>query len=70
MLQVATTLASFYLVTHVGYGAFTPTFDSITFVTNYIGILPVIICYVCYKIIRRTKVVPLLEVGKLCLGYE
>ncbi|KAL0077878.1 amino acid permease/ SLC12A domain-containing protein [Phycomyces blakesleeanus] len=45
-----------------GYTAFTPKFDGTQFVINYIGILPVIFCYVIYKFIRKTKVVPLDEV--------
>ncbi|KAL0090650.1 amino acid permease-domain-containing protein [Phycomyces blakesleeanus] len=45
-----------------GYGAFTPEFDAITFVTNYIGLVPFFLCYVIHKIVRRTKVVPLDEV--------
>ncbi|KAJ8662407.1 hypothetical protein O0I10_002101 [Lichtheimia ornata] len=45
-----------------GYGAFAPEFDGVTFATNYIGLVPAIVCYVGYKLIRRTKVVPLLDV--------
>lgn len=48
----------------LGYGAFAPEFDGVTFATNYIGLVPAIVCYVGYKLIRRTKVVPLLDVGK------
>ncbi|KAI9323478.1 amino acid permease/ SLC12A domain-containing protein [Dichotomocladium elegans] len=44
-----------------GYSAFIP-WDAITFVTLYIGIVPVFICYFGHKIVRRTKVTPLLEV--------
>ncbi|KAI8139578.1 amino acid permease/ SLC12A domain-containing protein [Fennellomyces sp. T-0311] len=44
-----------------GYNAFAPEFDRIQFVTNYIGIVPAIVCYVVYKLVRRTKLVPLLE---------
>ena len=47
----------------LGYGAFTPTFDGVQFVSNYIGILPAILCYVIYKVIRRTRLVPLDEAG-------
>lgn len=47
----------------LGYSAFTP-FDGVTFVTNYIGLVPAFVCYVGYKLIRRSKVVPLLDVGK------
>ncbi|KAI8146777.1 amino acid permease/ SLC12A domain-containing protein [Fennellomyces sp. T-0311] len=45
-----------------GYTAFTPHFDGVLFVTNYIGIVPAIVCYVVYKLIRRTRIVPLDEV--------
>ncbi|KAI9494930.1 amino acid permease/ SLC12A domain-containing protein [Zychaea mexicana] len=45
-----------------GYTAFTPEFDGVLFVTNYIGIVPAILCYVIYKLVRRTRVVPLDEV--------
>ncbi|KAI7858426.1 amino acid permease/ SLC12A domain-containing protein [Circinella umbellata] len=45
-----------------GYGAFAPEFDRVTFITNYIGIVPAIVCYVVYKLVRRTKVVPMEEV--------
>ncbi|KAI7848642.1 amino acid permease/ SLC12A domain-containing protein [Circinella umbellata] len=45
-----------------GYGAFTPEWDTELFFTNYVGIAPAIICYVAYKLIRRTRVVPLDEI--------
>ncbi|CDH48806.1 lysine-specific permease [Lichtheimia corymbifera JMRC:FSU:9682] len=45
-----------------GYGAFAPEFDGVTFATNYIGLVPAIVCYIGYKLVRRTKVVPLLDV--------
>ncbi|CAO3594661.1 unnamed protein product [Absidia cylindrospora] len=44
-----------------GYTCFTPTFDVEKFFINYIGILPFCLCYILYKIIRRSKVVPLEE---------
>jgi lysine-specific permease len=46
----------------IGYGSFYPQFDGITFVTSYIGLVPVFVWYVGYKIIRRSKVVPLVDV--------
>lgn len=46
-----------------GYGAFTPEFDAVTFVTNYIGIVPFFVCYVGHKIVTKGKVIPLEEVG-------
>ncbi|KAI9031019.1 amino acid permease-domain-containing protein [Phycomyces nitens] len=45
-----------------GYGAFTPEFDAVKFVTNYLGIVPFFLCYFIHKIVRRTKIVPLDEV--------
>ncbi|KAI8993603.1 amino acid permease/ SLC12A domain-containing protein [Pilobolus umbonatus] len=45
-----------------GYVSFTPTFDAITFVTCYIGLVPFILCYVGHKIITKGKIVPLEEV--------
>lgn len=46
----------------IGYTAFYPEWDKISFVTCYIGFVPMIVWYVGYKLIRRSKVVPLLEV--------
>lgn len=46
----------------IGYTAFYPEWDKISFVTCYIGFVPMIVWYVGFKIIKRTKVVPLLEV--------
>ncbi|KAI8979292.1 amino acid permease/ SLC12A domain-containing protein [Mycotypha africana] len=45
-----------------GYKAFTPEFKPITFVTNYIGIVPFVLCYVIHKLWTKSKVVPLEEV--------
>ncbi|KAF7732589.1 hypothetical protein EC973_003336 [Apophysomyces ossiformis] len=45
-----------------GYSCFTPTFDGVKFVTNYIGIVPFILCYVIHKLVRKTKITPLDEV--------
>ncbi|CAO3589810.1 unnamed protein product [Absidia cylindrospora] len=44
-----------------GYTCFTPTFDVEKFFLNYIGLVPFFLCYFAYKIIRRSKVVPLDE---------
>lgn len=46
-----------------GYESFTPTFDGVQFVSSYIGIVPAVLCYVIYKVVRRTRLVPLDEVG-------
>ncbi|KAI7903790.1 amino acid permease/ SLC12A domain-containing protein [Cokeromyces recurvatus] len=45
-----------------GYTSFTPTFNALTFVKSYIGLVPVIVWYVSHKLIKKTKVVPLEEV--------
>ncbi|RCI06460.1 hypothetical protein CU098_003796 [Rhizopus stolonifer] len=45
-----------------GYTSFTPTFDAVNFVTAYIGLVPVAVWYIGYKIIRKSKLVPLKEV--------
>ncbi|KAI7880075.1 hypothetical protein K492DRAFT_147524 [Lichtheimia hyalospora FSU 10163] len=42
-----------------GYTAFTPHFDGVLFATNYIGIVPAVVAYVAYKLIRRTRIVSL-----------
>ncbi|SAM01105.1 hypothetical protein [Absidia glauca] len=44
-----------------GYTAFAPEFNVQTFFANYIGLVPFFLCYVLHKLIRRTKIVPLLE---------
>lgn len=49
--------------TLLGYESFTPTFDGVAFVSSYIGILPAILCYIIYKVVRRTRLVPLDEAG-------
>ncbi|KAI8086759.1 amino acid permease/ SLC12A domain-containing protein [Halteromyces radiatus] len=51
----------FLIVFGQGYTAFTPTFSVEKFFSNYIGILPFCLCYIIYKIVRRSKVVPLDE---------
>ncbi|KAI9030985.1 amino acid permease/ SLC12A domain-containing protein [Phycomyces nitens] len=45
-----------------GYTSFTPKFDATQFVISYVGILPVVFGYVIYKLVRKTKIVPLDEV--------
>jgi amino acid permease len=45
-----------------GYGAFYPQWDVTTFFIDYIGIAPFILTYAGYKIVRRSRVVPLGEV--------
>ncbi|KAI9311043.1 amino acid permease/ SLC12A domain-containing protein [Dichotomocladium elegans] len=51
-----------FIIFGQGYEAFTPTFDATLFVTDYIGLVPAIVCYVTYKLVRRTRTVPLDEV--------
>lgn len=51
-----------FIILGQGYGAFTPTFDGVRFVQAYIGLVPVFVWYVGYKVIKNSKVVPLLEV--------
>lgn len=58
---VAIALTSFVILGQ-GYSAFYPVFDGVAFVKNYIGLVPVIVWYLGYKIIRKSKVVPLMEV--------
>jgi amino acid permease len=47
-----------------GYVAFYPQWDTVTFFTSYIGVVPFILCYVIHKLVTRKKVIPLEEVGK------
>lgn len=58
---VAIALTTF-IIFGQGYNAFYPEFDGLKFVQNYIGLVPVCIWYVVYKLVRKSKVVPLLEV--------
>ncbi|KNC96129.1 uncharacterized protein SPPG_08516 [Spizellomyces punctatus DAOM BR117] len=44
-----------------GFEAFTPTFSVVTFFRSYINIVLFIVLWVGYKLIMKTKVVPLLE---------
>ncbi|CDH51449.1 lysine-specific permease [Lichtheimia corymbifera JMRC:FSU:9682] len=50
-----------FVILGQGYESFTPTFDGVAFVSSYIGILPAILCYIIYKVVRRTRLVPLDE---------
>ncbi|KAI8343090.1 amino acid permease/ SLC12A domain-containing protein [Chlamydoabsidia padenii] len=56
-----------------GYSAFTPQFDVQLFCQNYIGLVPAPILYIGYKLIMKSKVVPLeeadFETGRVSL-YE
>ncbi|KAL0139089.1 amino acid permease/ SLC12A domain-containing protein [Mucor lusitanicus] len=58
---VAIILTTFVILGQ-GYTAFYPQWDGVKFVTNYIGLVPVFVWYVGYKLIRKSKVVPLMEV--------
>ncbi|KAG1471377.1 hypothetical protein G6F56_002154 [Rhizopus delemar] len=58
---VALVLTTFVILGQ-GYTSFTPTFSGVDFVKAYIGLVPVIVWYVGYKVIKRSKVVPLLDV--------
>jgi lysine-specific permease len=46
----------------VGYTAFTPEFDGLKFVSNYLGLLPAPILYIAHKLITKSKVIPLEEI--------
>lgn len=57
------TIALFMLVLITnGFSAWIPTFDVSTFFASYITIPVVIICYVGWKITKRTKIVPIDEI--------
>ncbi|GAN05946.1 gamma-aminobutyrate permease [Mucor ambiguus] len=58
---VAIILTTFVILGQ-GYTAFYPQWDGVKFVTNYIGLVPVFVWYIGYKLIRKSKVVPLMEV--------
>ncbi|KAI8994560.1 amino acid permease/ SLC12A domain-containing protein [Pilobolus umbonatus] len=45
-----------------GYISFTPKFDALTFVTSYIGLVPVCLWYIGYKVFKKSKLIPLLDV--------
>ncbi|KAI8095505.1 amino acid permease/ SLC12A domain-containing protein [Thamnidium elegans] len=51
-----------FIILGQGYNAFYPKFDGLKFVQNYIGLVPVFVWYIGYKLIKRSKVVPLLDV--------
>lgn len=51
-----------FIIFGQGYNAFTPTFSGVKFVQNYIGLVPVCVWYVAYKLIMKSKVVPLMDV--------
>jgi lysine-specific permease len=61
------TILCILIILGQGYGAFAPSFDTVKFVTNYIGIVPFFLCYVIHKLVTKGKVIPLEEVGK-CFG--
>ncbi|ORX48548.1 hypothetical protein DM01DRAFT_1338605 [Hesseltinella vesiculosa] len=44
-----------------GYTSFTPTFNVQTFFSNYVGLAPFCILYVSYKLIKKSKMVPVHE---------
>jgi lysine-specific permease len=48
-----------------GYVSFYPKWNAVTFVSSYIGFIPLILAYVCHKIITKSKIVPLDEIGKV-----
>ncbi|ORX54584.1 hypothetical protein DM01DRAFT_1374035 [Hesseltinella vesiculosa] len=56
------TVLCFLIIFGQGYTAFTPEFNSIKFVANYVGILPFILCYIGHKLIKRKPWVPIEEV--------
>lgn len=51
-----------FIILGQGYNAFYPKFDGLKFVQNYIGLVPVFVWYTSYKLIKKSKVVPLLDV--------
>ncbi|KAI9260114.1 amino acid permease/ SLC12A domain-containing protein [Helicostylum pulchrum] len=51
-----------FIILGQGYNAFYPKFDGLLFVRNYIGLVPVFVWYGCYKLIKKSKVVPLVDV--------
>ncbi|ORY68656.1 amino acid permease [Pseudomassariella vexata] len=50
------------LVFIAGYGVFIGGFDAVGFVVNYIVVAVFVVLYIGWKVIKRTKVVPLMEV--------
>lgn len=63
------TILCILIILGQGYGAFTPEFDGETFVMNYIGIIPFVVCYIGHKLITRKKIIPLEEVGNVFKNY-
>ncbi|KAI7906616.1 amino acid permease/ SLC12A domain-containing protein [Cokeromyces recurvatus] len=56
------TILCILIILGQGYSAFSPQFDSISFVTSYIGIVPFFLCYIIHKLVTRKKLIPLEEV--------
>jgi lysine-specific permease len=48
-----------------GYGSFYPQWDPVAFVASYIGVIPFVLPYILHKIITKSKVVPLEEIGTI-----
>jgi amino acid transporter len=55
-------IINIFLVFIAGYSVFIGGFDVVGFVVNYIVIAVFIVLYVGWKIIKRTKIVPLMEI--------
>ena len=51
-----------FIVIIAGYGNFIGGFDAVGFVVNYIVIAVFVVLFVGWKVIKRTKVVPLAEI--------
>ncbi|KAK5164762.1 uncharacterized protein LTR77_009425 [Saxophila tyrrhenica] len=51
-----------FLVIIAGYANFIGSFDAIGFVVNYVVVAVFVVLYVGWKVIKKTKVVPLMEV--------
>jgi amino acid permease len=51
-----------FIILGQGYTAFYPVFDGVKFVQNYIGLVPVFAWYIGFKLYKKSKVVPLLDV--------
>lgn len=52
-----------------GYGSFYPQWNPVAFVASYIGIIPFVLPYVLHKVITKSKVVPLEEIGMIFFVY-
>ncbi|KAJ9098483.1 hypothetical protein QFC19_006350 [Naganishia cerealis] len=55
-------VSTIIIVIFKGYDAFMPKFAYKTFITNYIGILSFLGCYIGYKFYHKTTLVPLTEI--------